>query len=231
MESSKRIIQAQEIQTGDVLLCVLQGRMAEKVEINTCSKYTHAGICYSEDEIVDMTIEGIQKNKISEFIADAEYVAVFRNPYIWGGDRIEKLRQFLDAAITQGVKYDKRGVYTFTDRKAEHQWNVHEKILEYFENGLQPDDHKKQKYVCSELIVASFIEIGAIDTSASVFYKPDTYSAGDLSRDPTFGHFVGYLTSEKNNPIPDDDEFARGFTFYELIEAAKGMVSRPELQQ
>lgn len=231
MEAAKHIIGIDKVKIGDVLLCVMKGRMAEKVELKTGSKYTHAGICYSEDEVVDMTLDGIQKTKLSEFVADTDHVAVFRNPYIWSEDRNKELQTFLDNAITQGIKYDKRGVYTFTDRKATHQWSVHEKLLKFFEEGLQPDDHRKPKYVCSELIVASLIEIGVIDPSAAVLYKPDTYSTGDLSHDPTFGYFVGYLTPGTNDQVPDDDEFANGFTFSELIEAAKGMVSRPQLQQ
>lgn len=65
----------------------------------------------------------------------------------------------------------------------------------------------KNKYFCSELIVNCFIHTGFISQSAAIMYLPKVYSPGDLSRDPTFGIFYGYLTTEDINTIPIEDVF------------------------
>jgi hypothetical protein len=225
MNTTKKIVEFNQLQAGDVLLCVISGNTAEKVESITGSKYTHAGICYSKLEVVDMTLGGIQKTGISEFVANSEYIAIFRNPHIWNQGRVQKFHSFLDTAIDARLKYDKRGAVTFADRKKEHQWGLHGKLYKHFEEGLQPQDHKKLKYICSALVVASFIEIGFIQPSAAIAYQPDTLSAGDLGRDPTFGYFVGYLKSANSGEIPDDDEFANNFTLDELAIAEQDLVS------
>jgi hypothetical protein len=216
MSPTDRIIAVDQLRTGDVLLCVLAGRLASKVEHHTGSKYTHAGICYNEAEVVDVTLAGIRKSGALAFVEGKEYVAVFRNPYIWNQGRVEALRQFLDSALTQQIGYDKSGARTFVERKADHDLTLLAKIHEHFEQGLQPVDHKKLEYICSELVVAAFIEIGYIQPSAAIVYQCDTYSPGDLGHDPTFGFFVGYLRPKNTGEIPADDEFARNVTLGEL---------------
>jgi hypothetical protein len=224
MNPIDRIINLNQLQTGDVLLCVIGGRLAEKVEHNTGSKYTHAGICYSAAEVVDVTFGGIQKTAAAEFVAGSEYVAVFRNPYIWNQKRVQAFHHFLDNAISASLSYDRTGARTFAERKEDHQLTLIDKLYEHFEKGLQAVDHRKPKYICSELVVAAFIEIGFILPSAAITYQCDTYSPGDLGRDPTFGFFVGYLKPETTKEIPKDDEFANKVTLGELKMAEDGLM-------
>jgi hypothetical protein len=224
MNPNARIMALNQLQTGDVLLCVMGGRLAAKVEHNTESKYTHAGICYNEVEVVDVTLGGIQKAPAAQFVAGSEYVAVFRNPYIWNQNRVQAFHRFMDNAINARRKYDRTGARTFAERKEDHKLTLLAKLYEHFENGLQPVDHNKLKYICSELVVAAFIEIGFIQPSAAIAYQCDTYSPGDLGRDPTFGFFVGYLKPETTEEIPADDEFANKVTLGELKIAEDDMI-------
>ena len=224
MNTANRIIALDQLQTGDVLLCVLRGRLAAKVAQNTGSNYTHAGLCYSDTDVVDVALGGIQKSAAADFVAGTEYVAVFRNPRIWSKNRVLALRHFLDTAIERCLKYDRKGASTFVERKEGHQLTLLAKLYEHFEKGLQPINHNKLEYICSELVVAALIEIGYIQTSAAIAYQCDTYSPGDLGHDATFGFFVGYLKPENTGEIPTNDEFANKVTLGELILTEQSMM-------
>ncbi len=219
-----RIIDPNTLEPGDLLLCVMPGTVAEQVEQVTGSKYTHAGICYNSAEVVHMSVRGIKKEPVSRLLESSQRIAVLRNPYIWSVKRVEALKQFLDDALANRRRYDMEAAQKFETRKDEHRINLLARLHDHFENGLQPENHSKLRYICSDLVVAAFIEIGYIQPSAAIVYRGDTYSAGDLGRDPTFGYFVGYLKPDHSGDIPRDDEFANKVTLAELKIAEAEMI-------
>jgi len=224
MNPSNRIIDISELKPGDLLLCVMSGNTAQQVEQATGSKYTHAGICYDSEQVVHMTLRGIRKHSASQLLNSSQYIAIFRNPYIWSPERLQAFRQFLDDALANRRRYDMHAAETFEFRRDEHRLNLLAKLYDHFENGLSPDNHNKLQYICSDLVVAAFVEIGFIQPSAAIVYKGDAYSAGDLGRDPTFGFFVGYLKPEGTEGIPVDDEFANKVTLGDLTVVANDMM-------
>jgi hypothetical protein len=218
MTIDDKIIHLDQIQPGDVLLSVLTGNLAEKVEEHTGSRYTHASICYSPTDVVHVTLSGIEKLDIQDHVSGTVYTAAIRNPYIWNEQSIMSLQQFLDEMIEEQVGYNKRGALTQPKRLKDHKLVLLAKINEYFLNGVDAPKHKKEKYICSELVAACFLEAGGISKSAAVAFQPDTYSAGGLAKEPYFGFFLGYLTPDDSAEIPHDDEFANELMISDLLE-------------
>jgi hypothetical protein len=199
-----------------MILCVLSGREARLVEKRTGSKYTHAGICYSPTEIVEVTLDGIRKTSVEGFVSECVHAAVFRNPVVWTHNRIGRLQHFLDDLIGKQATYNLDGAHTLRSRQHDHQLTLLAKVKAYFVDGLEPEPHKKLEYFCSELVAACFVEVGFITPAAAVAFQSDTYSAGDLGKESVFGFFVGYLKPTPDTVIPVDDEYANRVTLSEI---------------
>jgi hypothetical protein len=56
-----------------------------------------------------------------------------------------------------------------------------------------------------------------MDESAAVAFQSNVYSPGDLGNESTFGTFVGYLCSDNEQAIPEDDEFFHRSTYGEVF--------------
>lgn len=206
--TKEKVINLNELQAGDVLLSILEGREARIVERVTKSRYTHAGICFNSNEVVDVTLDGIRKSNIQDYINESVYVAAIRNPYIWSEARIRTLQRFLTETIEDQATYNLEGAKGLPKHQKKHKATLLGKINDYFLNGAEPAQHRKVEYICSELVAACFIEVGSISESASVAFQADTYSAGDLARESFFGFLLGYVLPDTPVEIPNDDELA-----------------------
>jgi hypothetical protein len=218
MDPNTRIIQCHQLKSGDVLLCVLEGRDAAAIARMTHTTYTHAAICYSSTEVVEVMEGGIRKATVQQFVSECVHAAVLRNPYVWTQTRVKALQEFLDDSINKQTAYHDEGVKTFRQRRKEHQWALLAKVKAFVTDGLEPQPHKKLEYICSELVAACFVEVGIMDSGAAIAYQSDTYSAGDLAKETMFGFFVGYLKPEPTVQIPADDEFANALMLSEVAQ-------------
>ncbi|VAW59267.1 hypothetical protein MNBD_GAMMA08-478, partial [hydrothermal vent metagenome] len=148
------------------------------------------------------------------------HVAVIRQPDAWAGvDRISALKLFIDKVVDNKAKYNFNGILKFKDRKEYHEANIYEKLNAFFTGNLAPASTNKHQYFCSEFVCDCFIAVGFIQPSAAVLYQSDTYSPGDLSKDPTFGIFWGYLTNDKGYQVSESDQFYYATT-YDVIFGA-----------
>jgi hypothetical protein len=227
MNPNELTIQSHQLMPGDVILCVIDdtGRLTEKIRRETESRYTHAAICISPTEVVDVNLAGIRKITIQKLVSESVYAAVFRNKLIWNEVRIKALNQFLDQAIQSGSGYDFRSFRTFIQRNQDHQLMLLAKIKAFFEHGLSAQPHKKPDYTCSELVAACFIEVGFITLSAASVFQSDTYSPGALGRESYFGFLLGYLKPRADTVIPLADEFANNITLSELDQAEQDFLN------
>ena len=217
MSDNVKMMTLDRVSPGDVLLCCGDGKIAGKIEAKTDSRYTHAAICTTSVEAVEAGLGGIEKADVAEIVSRYPFVAVFRQPDAWSDERILAMRRFVDQVVDSQLKYNLQGIRDFVDKKRTHQMSLHDKLTAYFEGDLKPDAYQKEKYFCSELVADCFVATGFIHPSAAVAYKSDTYSPGDLGRDPTFGTFVGYLSPDEDCVIPEDDEFYYAATFDEIF--------------
>lgn len=227
MNTTNLILELDQLEAGDLLVCVIRGSRAQEVAEATGSKYTHAGICYSSTEVVHMTMNGIEKVAVDQFLRATRYAAVLRNPSIWNSANLKLVRDFLDGCLANHRSYDLAALDTFSIRRDDHRLNLLDNLYAHFEKGLKPHDHRKLKYLCSELVVATFVEVGVIHPSAAIVYQCDAYSVGDLVRDPTFGYLVGYLKADGRGEIPPDSEFASSMTFAAWLTSQKQGLAVP----
>ena len=212
-----------ELKAGDVILCHCDPSkdfVAKQIYEATGSEYCHAAIYYGESLAAESVAKnGIKKGKIEKVNVSAlmsryDHVAVVRQPDAWAGDdRTAALKLFIDKVVENQAKSNFNGILKFKSRKELHGSNIHEKLSSFFEGNLAPATTDKHQYFCSEFVCDCFIAVGFIQPSAAILYQSDTYSPGDLSKDPTFGTFWGYLSNKNHHKVSDSDYFYHATTY------------------
>ncbi|MCF7981916.1 MAG: hypothetical protein K9K86_08020 [Pseudomonadales bacterium] len=217
MQQNNEFRNVSELKPGDVLLCYcdpskdLVGNLIHSV---TDSEYCHAAIFYGDNIAVETRAkDGMKKGKvekvnISDLVSRYQHVAVIRQPDAWASDnRVNALRLFIDKVVEREVKYNFKGILTFKNRKEFHETNTYQKLSDFFENETDQQEVEKHQYFCSEFVCDCFIAVGFILPSAAILYQSDTYSPGDLCKDPTFGTFWDYLTDKSEYKVSESDQF------------------------
>ncbi len=223
----EKIRDASLLKVGDVLLChtkTSSSLVARKIESVTGSEYCHAAIYYGDSMVAESVVKngvksgGIGKTSITDLVNRYDHVTVLRQPDAWvSEDRRKSLQQFIDQVISSNAKYNFSGIGKFATKKQEHEASIQDKLTAFFSDGLQPESPQKHSYFCSEFVADCFIAVGFIDPSAAILYQSDTYSPGDLGKDPTFGTFWGYLSAQDNYEVPSTDYFYHQTTVDEIF--------------
>ncbi len=217
-----KMMHANEIRAGDVLLCYKDAKIdpvGKGITRVTDSEYTHAAICIGPCVAAEATVSGgVGKVQIEDLIKRYDHVAVFRQPDAWRPpERVQAMNAFVDSIVASGAKYNLRDVVTFKKRSDVHQLSLTEQLHAFFNGTYTPAPIEKGRYFCSELVANCFVVTGFIDPSAAVIYKSNVTSPGALGRDPTFGTFCGYVSSVPNYSVPATDEFFNHTTFDEIF--------------
>lgn len=229
MQTNSNFRDIKELKAGDVLLCQCDPAkdiVAKQIYDATGSEYCHAAIYYGDSLAAESTAKNglkkgrIEKINVSDLVSRYDHVAVVRQPDAWAGDnRVAALKLFIDKVVENQATYNFNGILKFKSRKEFHEANVQEKLASFFEGNLTPASTDKHQYFCSEFVCDCFIAVGFIQPSAAILYQSDTYSPGDLSKDPTFGTFWGYLTSKHNHKVGERDHFYNATTYDVLFGA------------
>lgn len=216
-----------DLRPGDVILCYCKPTedfVAKAINNVTASEYCHAAIYYGASLAAESTAKnGIKKGEIkkisvSKLISRYDHVAVLRQPDAWtGDDRVRALQLFIDKVVENKAKYNFNGILSFKSRKDLHEANIQEKLEAFFNGQLNPIPTEKGAYFCSEFVCDCFIAVGFIQPSAAVLFQSDTYSPGDLGKEPAFGTFWGYLTMNQNYIVPEQDYYYRATTYDALF--------------
>lgn len=201
-----KFLKEKELVPGDVILCC-SAMTSGKAEQATDSKYSHAAIHISDGEIAESSSKGVAITSVSNLLDEYDHIAVLRNPYIWGGNRIDKLRSFIKKAIEDKASFNTIGMGKYESRKSQYSISELQRLEQYFQGKLPKIDAKRGAYFCSELVVASFLAIGVIDQSAAVVITPEVFSPGDIGKEATFGGFAGYIKASDEIEISEDDDF------------------------
>ena len=205
--SMDTLISPESVIAGDVLLC-FDKVLASKAKEETGSNYSHSAICIRQNEIAESDHAGVKKSCLLEFASDHDAIAILRpHPGCWTPDRVEKLNTFIDAAILRKAKFNIEGFQNFESTVQNHKENIFIKLEKYFAGDLLPNNPEKPEYFCSELVVACFYYCQILTDSAAIYYQPDAHRTGKLSKDPTFGLFVGHLEVYDGFEVPKEDEF------------------------
>ncbi|KAB7711020.1 hypothetical protein GBN32_09860 [Plesiomonas shigelloides] len=208
---------------GDVILCYCEPNadiVSSQIQKVTSSEYCHAAIYYGNSLAAESTAkDGVKKGKIEkvcvrDVVARYKHVAILRQPDAWASDdRIISLQMFIDKVVANQAKYNFSGVLSFKNRKELHEANIQEKLEKFFASQQAPIATDKKSYFCSEFVCDCFIAVGFIQPSAAVLFQSDTYSPGDLGKEPVFGTFWGYLTTNSGYIVPETDHYYRAATY------------------
>ena len=64
--------------------------------------------------------------------------------------------------------------------------------------------------------MACFYYCGILEDDAAIYYQLDAHSPGHLSKDPTFGLFLGHIEAYEGYKVPEDDEFINSGRYHEV---------------
>lgn len=231
------MLKVSDVWPGDVLICrgsldgVSKGAWArQEIASATNSPYTHAAIALRDAEIADARpAKGVCIRPLEELINESDYIAVFRpHPGLWNSQSLSALHNFTNTLRSLEIGYNHRPFWKWlpmpiAERKVawekakdNHQTGIQAELQRYFDEGPPAASNPNRPYFCSELVVACFTQCGPIDPSAYALYKPEVFAPGDLPNDPTFGLFVGFICSNPNKKIPDDDPHLHSTTYHQI---------------
>ena len=197
------ILNKEQLKAGDVLLCYSSTFEGKVDEIS--QGYSHAAIYTKNNGIVESSSSGVKTTTVSSLLDEYEHVAVLRNKELWSENRLQKLDEYTKSQI--GKKFNSIGMYKVPKRKVKQNIEATQRIEGYFEGNYKPPAYERNAYFCSELVTSAFIHVGIIDESASILLSPDTFSPEDIGQDKAFGFFVGYVISDDEYTIPENDLF------------------------
>ncbi|MDA9420971.1 hypothetical protein XH97_02160 [Bradyrhizobium sp. CCBAU 53380] len=200
------LLDYQDLLPGDILLfrAIDPDPLARRVSKTIGSPYTHAGIYLGGGELIEAGDPRIEIRRLSSHDKEDSVIGVFRSQNTFLDDRVRALREFAETLVRNGAEYDWDGVRAFRKVRTQLEEELFEILKRDYGKVLTKSELDQRSYFCSALIVACYIVSGVIGDTAQLAYKADAFSPADLHEDPTFGWFLGYITSQKNE-IPADD--------------------------
>lgn len=229
MNSELKTISIDLLKAGDVILCYSGGDVLTKISNsgkkiishNLSLEYTHAALCIGAQSAVESIRDGgVRKVGIADLISRYKHVVVLRHPDMWDLNTCQILNDFVEKVIANKAGYNIWDLCNFRKggKRDKDSRSVCDRLTAYHKGEYAPSSPYKDRYFCSELVVACFIAAGCIDESAAVFYEPSCISPDDLSNDPTFGTFCGYIIGDdKNYIVSSSDRFYRQTSFAEIF--------------
>ncbi len=205
MHKNSKIISEKELKAGDVLLCYKKyDLIASIIRKVTNGLYSHAAICISETNIAEsIPIKGISTVNKSEFLKKYDYVVVLRNPWTWNDKTTKKLNDFVKESIENKKKYNWPSACSVVHRRKLYNKNSFIIIQSSLSNGCNDDLPDIKKYFCSQFVTDCFLKTRIISKNAQCHYTPNRFHPSNLT-DPTFGFFVGYITSNESIKLNND---------------------------
>ncbi len=211
-----QIIPIDAILPGDVLLCRNELADEEMLE-KTGYQYAHAAICTRPGCAAEADGSRVREVTLDKLLDTYDHLAVFRQPAGWSPQRLARLEEFIQAAISRNARFNTEGKRNFSEQRKIHEENLQEKLNDFFEGTHQAPNPTQQSYFCSELVAAAHVASGLIDPSAAVVYDPSVLAPGHLSQDFTFGIFCGYVVPYPGYTIPSNDELINSPTLFEIF--------------
>jgi len=191
-----------DLRPGDVLVGFA---MLSKGEQGCETGYSHSAVYLGAGDILESDAQGVQISTIDHMMLAYDHFAVLRASETWSDSRLARLRRFAEQHV--GKKFNSIGIHRIDYRKEEEDETSQQQVEAYFAGRGVPVATDRPIYFCSELVVSAFLDVGIIDASAAMLFKPETKYPMDIARDKAFGFFVGYIPKSKAYVIPDDDWF------------------------
>jgi hypothetical protein len=220
------LLDFRDLLPGDILLfrAIEPDSLARRVSRTIRSPYTHSGIYVGGEEVLEAGDPKVEVRRLSDLDKKENVIGVFRSQMGFLDDRIAELRKFADTLVRNDAEYDWTGIRNFRQVKNQLEQELLEILDRDYGKVLTKDELERRSYFCSALVVACYIVCGVIGDTAQLAYKADAFSPADLHEDPTFGWFLGYITSS-DNAIPSNDPLL-GTTLWRDVPARRWWAER-----
>ena len=215
-----------DIRPGDILLYrpktlnVLQRKICEA----TNSPYTHAAICIEKgtiaESVASIRLIGVSKSSLEESLEDSLCVGVLRTQLVFGCDRVNKLRSFVEEVLQSRKFYNLVAANNFQKNSKSYFDNQLSFIRENYGKYTPYDEFAKQSFFCSAFVVACYSVVDIISATAQVAYLPEAFSPASLYCDSTFGWLLGHIIPEGGS-VPCDDPLLTKATLWSQNSSVK----------
>ncbi len=223
-EAEPVLLSASAIKPGDVLLCnsgPYSDLTQRGIETATGTPYVHAAIFVGDYQVAESTSDGVQLLSLAELLKRYAHVAVFRSSYVWGDDRVRKLKAFVDREIQRQAKYSFLGAFKLLWKPKKHVATIDQQLRDFFERASAPKKKLvffgRKRYFCSEFVAQCFIAAGFTEGAGAVFFRPDVQTPAALGRDWLYGVLVGFISDKNDYVVPAEDEFYNDATYKEIF--------------
>lgn len=202
-----------DLMVGDILFCstTQDEKMGELIQKVTDGPYTHCAIYSGDGWVVHMTLQGIHKCRLSEFVPCFTYVAVARCPglsdpnYILYAQRVKDLKAFICHHLNLKTTYNHNGAKLSPIR--EHlNLKKHHTSVQPIKNDFGFSD--KDNYFCSEFIIDCFKATGWIQPTDS-YFAANKWTPNGLAEENIF-HLTGFMSNDGENAISNKDPHLMG---------------------
>ena len=196
-----KILRQCDVRPGDVLVCYsAQMRSEDPVE---GSGYSHVAIALDAPELLESNSAGVAISTLTKLLESYDHVAVIRAD-LWDTDRIAALKEFASQSV--GKPFDIVGKKQRPTLQEEATILAVDRAKAYFDGNAPPVPSNLEKYFCSQLVHAAFMQVGIVGSAAQIM-RPESRSPMDLATDKVYGFFCGYLVPYPDYQVPADDRF------------------------
>jgi hypothetical protein len=210
MRNARLQLTFSDLLPGDILLyrSLRPNAVQKKISSATNSPYTHVAIYIGNNEIAESVawpcLIGVRKYPLERSIRGSACVGVLRTQLGFGGNRPDRLNDFIGAVIKGKKFYNLVAAHNFERDGKNYFDNQLEFIRTNYGKVSPREKFAAMSFFCSGFVVACYSVVGIIGPTAQVAYPPEFFSPAGLYRDPTFGWLLGYLIPEGGS-IPGND--------------------------
>lgn len=174
------LIDASELQAGDILLSRSPNITSLGVRAFTTSSVSHASLYIGDNQVAEAIRSGVQIVDLQHAIDESVMVAVYRYPDLTSMEKV-KIREFTLAH--EGKKYNFKGIifmmpYSFTRQLCElpplREKNRNSCLYHLASVQLGNSSNDKQTFFCSQLVLEAYNYAGQpITDSEPTWVSPD----------------------------------------------------------
>lgn len=166
-----RLVQAEALQPGDILLSAANGLTSAGIRLITLSPVSHAALYVGEQQVVEAVGKGVRSRAIGEILDEEDVVAVFRHPAIKEEHKV-RIRSF--ALEKVGKAYDHVGIVLQAPFSLERRLCELPLLPELVRNAciqglatIQLGTNSNDRFFCSQLVLESYRQAGLPITDAA----------------------------------------------------------------
>jgi cell wall-associated NlpC family hydrolase len=165
-----RLIAAEDLQAGDILLSAANGITSAGIRIVTLAPVSHAAVYVGDQEIVEAVGQGVRRRRLADVLDEEAVVVAFRHPKLTPAQG-EKIRAFALAKV--GSHYDHLGIMLQAPFSIERRLCELPLVPDAIRNAciqgiatIQLGTPGNDRFFCSQLVLEAYRQAGLPITDA-----------------------------------------------------------------